>query len=67
MQRYRSGHNGADSKSVWSNPRGFESHPLRQKRHAKACLFSARAGFEVYALQGKSHPLRHENTLIVIQ
>ena len=31
-QRYRSGHNGADSKSVWSNPRGFESHPLRQKR-----------------------------------
>ena len=29
MQRYRSGHNGADSKSVWSNPRGFESHPLR--------------------------------------
>ena len=32
MQRYRSGHNGADSKSVWSNPRGFESHPLRQKK-----------------------------------
>ena len=36
-QRYRSGHNGADSKSVWSNPRGFESHPLRQKR-SNFCL-----------------------------
>ena len=32
MQRYRSGHNGADSKSVLrATARGFESHPLRQK------------------------------------
>ena len=32
MQRYRSGHNGADSKSVCAkSTRGFESLPLRQK------------------------------------
>ena len=31
-ERYRSGHNGADSKSDGglAAPRGFESHPLRQ-------------------------------------
>ena len=31
-ERYRSGHNGADSKSDgrFIPPRGFESHPLRQ-------------------------------------
>ena len=30
-ERYRSGHTGADSKSVGGfAPRGFESHPLRQ-------------------------------------
>ena len=33
MQKYRSGHNGADSKSVWGfSPRGFESHLLRQQK-----------------------------------
>ena len=32
MQRYRSGHNGADSKSVCAkSTRGFESLPLRQR------------------------------------
>ncbi len=32
MERYRSGHNGADSKSDGQGnlARGFESHPLRQ-------------------------------------
>ena len=33
MERYRSGHNGVDSKSICpvkSGARGFESHPLRQ-------------------------------------
>ena len=30
-ETYRSGHNGADSKSVWGNPREFESHRLRNK------------------------------------
>jgi hypothetical protein len=31
QERYRSGHNGTDSKSVggFIAPRGFESHPLR--------------------------------------
>ena len=31
MERYRSGHNGADSKSAvrFTADRGFESHPLR--------------------------------------
>ena len=29
---YRSGHNEAVLKTVWGNPRGFESHSLRQKR-----------------------------------
>jgi hypothetical protein len=31
MERYRSGHNGTDSKSDGGRelPRGFESHPLR--------------------------------------
>ena len=31
-QGYRSGHNEAVLKTVWGNPRGFESHSLRQKR-----------------------------------
>ena len=30
MQGYRSGHNEAVLKTAWGNPRGFESHPLRQ-------------------------------------
>ena len=42
MQQYRSGHNGADSKSVWSNPRGFESHLLRQNQK---CLRQWRGHF----------------------
>ena len=29
MQGYRSGHNEAVLKTVWGNPRGFESHTLR--------------------------------------
>ena len=44
MQRYRSGHNGADSKSVWSNPRGFESHPLRQKKARESVPFFSKGG-----------------------
>ncbi len=31
-QGYRSGHNEAVLKTVWGNPRGFESHSLRQKQ-----------------------------------
>ena len=30
-QGYRSGHNEAVLKTVWGNPRGFESHSLRNK------------------------------------
>ena len=61
MQRYRSGHNGADSKSVWSNPRGFESHPLRQEKKDAfgASFFSYRWGCP----QGKSYPLRQEKCI----
>ncbi len=38
MERYRSGRNGVDSKSICpvnSGARGFESHPLRQILHSK--------------------------------
>ena len=39
-ERYRSGHNGADSKSDGglTAPRGFESHPLRQFKHLSCLL-----------------------------
>ena len=53
MQQYRSGHNGADSKSVWSNPRGFESHLLRQKRKSP-CRKTRAFSF----LMGDSNPER---------
>ena len=47
-ERYRSGHNGADSKSDGGiiAPRGFESHPLRQSSFAAAAVaqFFARLG-----------------------
>ena len=33
MQGYRSGHNEAVLKTVWGNPRGFESHSLRQQKN----------------------------------
>ena len=47
MERYRSGHNGTDSKSVGgiTAPRGFESHPLRhanKKAPSGAFLFAGR-------------------------
>ena len=32
MQGYRSGHNEAVLKTVWGNPRGFESHTLRRDK-----------------------------------
>ncbi len=44
MQTYRSGHNGADSKSVWGNPREFESHRLRQIKGNR----TARYGFLLF-------------------
>ena len=34
VEGYRSGHNEAVLKTVWGNPRGFESHSLRQKKAA---------------------------------
>ena len=42
MERYRSGHNGADSKSDGQGnlARGFESHPLRQE-HSITSTFRA--------------------------
>ena len=40
MQRYRRGHNGADSKSVCAkSTRGFESLPLRQEKPKSNIMF----------------------------
>ena len=48
MQRYRSGHNGADSKSVCAkSTRGFESLPLRQAKGSRTrfdCLLLCAVG-----------------------
>src|SRR5580704_17305234 len=54
LERYRSGHNGADSKSDGRviPARGFESHPLRQiKRACLQALFIWRC-----AVCGRTHP-----------
>ena len=37
VEGYRSGHNEAVLKIVWGNPRGFESHTLRQQKQ-NICL-----------------------------
>ena len=42
MQGYRSGHNEAVLKTVWGNPRGFESHTLRQNRAVRKGIRRAR-------------------------
>ena len=48
MQRYRRGHNGADSKSVCAkSTRGFESLPLRQKQR------TLRVGVLCFLLRGR--------------
>ena len=44
VEGYRSGHNEAVLKTVWGNPRGFESHTLRQKR-TNFCLPKVRSFF----------------------
>ena len=44
MQRYRSGHNGADSKSVWAQVHGG-SNPSRCVGRKEVCGFGAQASF----------------------
>lgn len=52
-ERYRSGRNGVDSKSICpvnSGARGFESHPLRQpsfETKKKVKLFSSSTNIEI--------------------